>query len=187
MDRPSPALRPPAGVARATPLPTEVLTPLAPDAAAALPNAPAPVSVVTLPRLAPPPMASVEPASAGTALRHRAVDVAVKAKPRHRGLLQPHAPQRPRIEPRRAAGIRDRGAEAKSGPDKRAAAGNRPEARFEPGRGQARCDNARHVLDRLIGRHGAVAGDRRRAALPRDRLRARCRSSNADARPRRRR
>ena len=106
-------------------------------------------------------------------LRHRAVDVAIKAKPRHRGLLQAHAPQRPRIEPRGAAGIRDRGAEAESGPEKCAAAGNRPEARFEPGRGQARCQNARHVLDRLIGRHGAVAGDRRRrvaanarAALP---------------------
>ena len=95
-------------------------------------------------------------------LRHRAVDVAVKAKPRHRGLLQAHAPQRPRIEPRSAAGIRDRGAEAESGPDKRAAAGNRPEARFEPGRGQARCDSGRHGLDRLIGRDGAVADDRRR-------------------------
>src|SRR4051812_37000567 len=91
-------------------------------------------------------------------LRHRAVDLGVETKPRHRGLLQAHAPQRPRIEPRRTAGIRDRGAEAESGPDERAAAGNRPEARFEPGRGQARCDNARHVLDRLLdrllGRHG---------------------------------
>jgi hypothetical protein len=118
-------------------------------------------------------------------LRHRAIDVAIKAKPRHRGLLQAHAPQRPRIEPRRAAGIRDRGAEAESGPDKRAAGGNRPEARFEPGRGQARCENARYVLDRLIGRHGAVAvaGDRRRAALPRDRLRRRCGSGNADLSP----
>src|SRR5207247_11422261 len=67
----------PDGVARATPLPTEVLTPLAPDAAAALPNAPAPVSVVTLPRLAPPPMASVEPASAGTASHTRAMNAAL--------------------------------------------------------------------------------------------------------------
>src|SRR5947209_20287525 len=74
MEVPMPALRLPAGVATATPLPTEVLTPLAAEAAAALPNDPAPVSVVTLPRLAPPPMASVEPASAGTALHTRAVN-----------------------------------------------------------------------------------------------------------------
>jgi len=118
--------------------------------------------------------------------RHRAVDVAVEAKPCDRGFLQAHAPQRPRIEPRRTAGIRDRGTEAQSGPEKRAAAGNRSEARFEPGRGQARRANARHVLDRLIGRHCAVGGDRRQtdpcAALPRDRLRPRCRSGNADAR-----
>src|SRR5438477_1355041 len=74
MDVPMPALRLPQGVATATPLPTEVLTPLAAEAAAALPNAPAPVSVVTLPRLAPPPMASVEPAPAGTALHTRAMN-----------------------------------------------------------------------------------------------------------------
>src|SRR5438477_6885736 len=77
MDVPMPALRLPKGVATATPLPTEVLTPLAAEAAAALPNAPAPVSVVTLPRLAPPPMASVEPASAGTALHTRAMNEAL--------------------------------------------------------------------------------------------------------------
>jgi hypothetical protein len=71
-------------------------------------------------------------------LRHRAVDVAVKAKPRHRGFLQAHAPKRPGIEPRRAARIRDRGAEAQSGAEKGAPARNRPEACFEPGRGQAR-------------------------------------------------
>ena len=103
-------------------------------------------------------------------LRHRAVDVAVEAKSRHRGLLQAHAPQRSRIEPRRAGGIRDRGAEADSGPDERSAGGNRPEARFEAGCREARRKNARYVPDRLIGRHAAAAGDRRdpRAALPRD-------------------
>src|SRR5205814_8097570 len=74
MDVPMPALRLPKGVATAPRLPTEVLTPLAAEAAAALPNAPAPVSVVTLPRLAPPPMASVEPAPAGTALHTRAMN-----------------------------------------------------------------------------------------------------------------
>src|SRR4051812_12194492 len=74
MDVPMPALRLPAGVATATPLPTDVLIPLAAEAAAALPNAPAPVSVVTLPRLAPPPMASVEAASAGKMLPTRAMN-----------------------------------------------------------------------------------------------------------------
>src|SRR3954451_7339918 len=63
-------------------------------------------------------------------LRHRAVDVAVQAKPGDGRLLQAHAPQGARIEPRRAARIRDRGAEAESGANKCAAAGNRPEARF---------------------------------------------------------
>jgi hypothetical protein len=99
-----------------------------------------------------------------TNLRHRTIDVGIEAKPGDRRFLQPEAPQGARIEPRRAAGTRDRGAKAESGPDKRAAAGNRPEACFEPGRGQARCDNARHVPDRLIGRHGAVGGDCRDAA-----------------------
>src|SRR3954470_7426231 len=123
-------------------------------------------------------------------LRHRAVDVAVEAKPGDGRLLQAHAPQGARIESRRAARIRDRGAEAESSPDKCTAAGNRPEARFKSRRGQAWCDNARHVLDRLISRHGAARGDRRnadpRAALPRDRLRTRCRSGYAHARPHRR-
>src|SRR6185437_12972507 len=74
MDVPMPALRLPAGVATATTLPTEVLIPLAAEAATALPNAAAPVSVATLPRLAPPPMASVEPAAPGAMLPTRAVN-----------------------------------------------------------------------------------------------------------------
>src|ERR1700733_6004907 len=74
MELPMPALRLPAGVATATQLPTEVLIPWAAEAPPALPNVPAPVIVVTLPRLNPPPMASVEPASAGAMLPTRAMN-----------------------------------------------------------------------------------------------------------------
>src|SRR5690348_11730757 len=77
MDEPMPALRLPTGVATVTPLPTEVVKPLANEPAAALPNVAAPVSVFTLPELAPLPVVNVDAAVAGRLVPTRAVNETV--------------------------------------------------------------------------------------------------------------